>query len=75
MPCGLIMRITINTARAPTFFNSDGMNSVESWIMVPTMMEPTIAPIAVPSPPSVTPAKMSSSSPNPEIQLTPLERL
>lgn len=62
MPCGRIIRITINTASAPTFFNSEGMNSVETWIMVPTMIDPTIAPTAVPRPPKVTPAKMSSRS-------------
>ena len=28
----------------PTFFNSVGMNKVDTWIRTPTIREPTIAP-------------------------------
>ena len=44
MPCGRTTSTSASTTRAPMFFNSTGMNRVESWMPMPTRRHPSSAP-------------------------------
>ena len=52
--------LTIITASAATYFMFEGMKTVERSVIRPITSEPTRAPNAVPKPPRVTAAKISS---------------
>ena len=74
MPCGRTSRTTIRTPSAPTFLSSMGIHSVDTEMNMPTTRLPTRAPNAVPSPPRVTAAKMSSRIWKPIWKFTPWAR-